>query len=693
MFLKTIFAGVFLALVFNYVLRTIIYSSTLRITVQTGDKPRQSHTACVFLTLSADGYKALEKKLEARFNHDFSRGQTDTFDVQNVKLPSEVDSIELSKCQPGDEIDWYIDIVRVQNMKTGSCKEFPIFRRLISNEVVVIHNYDTYLPNDDFYNKRPKMLERRQRELETAKRDYEYKYEDKLPVMVKELPDEEKFSFLYEMFLGLNLGKFILLTNEFENTDWGQNIEDVKDIYKHLNLKPPDDLERWRSDEKFGLQRLLGVNSNVIRRVKDMTQLQKLNVHENDVLPTSGELTVKKAFNENRLFFVDHSIIQGCPTSEGITLCSPIALFVRNEFDKIVPVAIQLFQNKTEDNPVFSPNDDEITWQLAKMWFNNADAQVHQSIYHLGYTHLIMEGFAVAAHRHLSTSHPIFKLLAPHFLYLMAINKGGMSLLLAEGKALDKVMSSGAAGGKYLIAQYKTKWRLNIEGTLPADLEARGVGKEVIPIYPFRDDAMLTYDVIKRYVHQYVNLYYKDEDVLKGDEEIQNWRSDITRPESQGGLGILGVPGENDRFQTKEDLAIVLTSIIYTCSVGHAAVNFKQYDEYAFPLNYPSKLKGKPPTDKTTRRYLRDILSILPPKPTHYALMEVAVILSSRGTNSLGDFEVDFIHDPAAVELVKTFRKELETVTKIIKKRNEERPQELQYDYLDPERIPNSISI
>ena len=39
-----------------------------------------------------------------------------------------------------------------------------------------------------------------------------------------------------------------------------------------------------------------------------------------------------------------------------------------------------------------------------------------------GYTHLIMEGVCVAFHRNLSQSHPLFKLLAPHFLYLIAIN-------------------------------------------------------------------------------------------------------------------------------------------------------------------------------------------------------------------------------------------------------------------------------
>jgi arachidonate 5-lipoxygenase len=39
-----------------------------------------------------------------------------------------------------------------------------------------------------------------------------------------------------------------------------------------------------------------------------------------------------------------------------------------------------------------------------------------------GNTHLLMETIVVAANRHLSPSHPIFRLLAPHFLYLLAID-------------------------------------------------------------------------------------------------------------------------------------------------------------------------------------------------------------------------------------------------------------------------------
>lgn len=63
------------------------------------------------------------------------------------------------------------------------------------------------------------------------------------------------------------------------------------------------------------------------------------------------------------------------------------------------------------------------------------------------------------------------------------------------------------------------------------------------------------------------------------------------------GFFLKGVPG-NGNFANLEDLIQTVTSVIFICSVGHAASNFPQYDEYAFPLNYPPILRGNPPTDK-----------------------------------------------------------------------------------------------
>ena len=60
-----------------------------------------------------------------------------------------------------------------------------------------------------------------------------------------------------------------------------------------------------------------------------------------------------------------------------------------------------------------------------------------------------------------------------------------------------------------------------------------------------------------------------------------------------------GMPHEG-KFKRVGDLVLVCTSLIFTCSVQHAAVNASQYDEYAFPPNYPIYLAGQPPIDRVS---------------------------------------------------------------------------------------------
>lgn len=62
---------------------------------------------------------------------------------------------------------------------------------------------------------------------------------------------------------------------------------------------------------------------------------------------------------------------------------------------------------------------------------------------------------------------------------------------------------------------------------------------------------------------------------------------------------IQGVPG-NGRFSTSVQLSQAITSILFASTVGHAAVNVSQYDEYAFLPNYPATLIGNPPRDKVS---------------------------------------------------------------------------------------------
>ncbi|KAH3775250.1 uncharacterized protein LOC127846139 [Dreissena polymorpha] len=115
--------------------------------------------------------------------------------------------------------------------------------------------------------------------------------------------------------------------------------------------------------------------------------------------------------------------------------------------------------------------------------------------------------------------------------------------------------------------------------------------------------------------------------------EIQNWRRELDTPIEQGGLGAPGVPGEGGKFTSRDQLIQVVTSIIYTCSVGHAAANFKQYDENAFPLNYPSLLLGNSPSNKTERSE-KDIIQAIE-SSRHLEIMATVKILSERSTMAL----------------------------------------------------------
>lgn len=370
-----------------------------------------------------------------------------------------------------------------------------------------------------------------------------------------------------------------------------------------------------------------------------------------------------------------------------------MSLFFLDKTEQLRPVAIQLYQEPGPDNPIFTPTDPSLTWALVKMWYNNADAAYHQAISHLGMTHLLMEGVTVATHRNLSQSHPIFKVLAPHFLYLIAINTRGLELLISEGGWVDKTMNFGNKGLFELIRRGFCTWRMDVHGTLPEDLKTRGLDDlNVLPCYHFRNDAILLYNAIKNYVKKYVDLYYKNEQLLIEDQEIQNWVQELVkeRNDSEGGVGILGVPG-NGKLTNNEQLTLIVTSIIYTCSISHASTNFPQYEEYAFPPNYPGLMRGKPPNCKTREMTERDILDCLPDRPTTLDIMIVTKILSAKGTKSIGDFEVQYVFDPKARDIVQDFRKDLKEISKNIKERNLHRNPP--YEYLDPDIIPNSISI
>ncbi|XP_071948707.1 allene oxide synthase-lipoxygenase protein-like [Antedon mediterranea] len=654
------------------------------VVVKTGDYKGAGTNANVYVILvNATGLKSREISLDVAWHDDFEAGKSDKFPVKNLKSFGEITELEVWR-DGGDGLDtWFVELIKIMDKHTQKVYVFPVHRWVTSKHRLKLQQYDCVLPQND------KFQHQRKLELQIKKKLYAFTQKgDGLPCQVKEFPVYESFSNEYKWDITLNKAK-LLIDAKIEGVISGswESLDDLGNVYNSI-LPVPKGMHHWKSDYEFGMQRLTGCNPTVI---KLCTHVPENFAVTNEMLqPILENMTIEQAIAKKVLFIVDYKILEDVPCKDKKKICSPLALFFVDKEKRLLPVAIQLFQKKADDNPVFLPTDNEYTWMFAKMWFNNADASYHQSATHLGLTHLFAESVTIATHNCLSQSHPLFRLMAPHFLYLIAINSRGLGKLVSKDGWVDRCMLIGRVGMFEIIKRSWESWRLDVNGTLPKELESRGVlDPELLPNYHYRDDALLLWNAILKYVSAVVSAHYDKPEKLSKDYELQEWHKMLSSPCKSGGVGIKGIPGEG-AFKTWEQVAQTVTSIIYTDSVVHAAVNFCQYDNYGFPPHYPAYIKGEPPKNKEPKTE-EDVLKSLPDKEQTLSVMVVTKLLSDKGTNSLGHFEVNYQYDPIGTKAVKKFQENLKAVGNTIKQRNNKR--ESAYTYLHPSEVPNAISI
>ncbi len=99
---------------------------------------------------------------------------------------------------------------------------------------------------------------------------------------------------------------------------------------------------------------------------------------------------------------------------------------------------------------------------------------------------------------------------------------------------------------------------------------------------------------------------------MKRDNVILSWIYDVNKN------GWRVNPDHKDHgvqtsFECGEQLIECLTSLIFTFSCQHAAINFSQKDHFGFTPNAPAILRNPPPKKKGEAT-LKSILSTLPRK-------------------------------------------------------------------------------
>nr|XP_033481043.1 arachidonate 15-lipoxygenase B-like isoform X2 [Epinephelus lanceolatus] len=507
---------------------------------------------------------------------------------------------------------------------------------------------------------------------------------------LSDLPSEVQFSFTkdaeFKLTAVAGLAELYLNGLADSRENW-LDIDDIKGVFRSKRTDISDYVqEHWKEDVLFAYQFLNGVNPMLIRRCSALPD--NFPVTDDMVFP-SGQFSLENEMENGNIFLCDYKRLEGVKANtihgKQQYLMAPLVLLHKTPDDELMPVAIQLKQTPAEDNPIFLPTDSEYDWLTAKIFVRSADFNEHQVNVHLLRTHLLAEVFAVSLLRNVPRTHPLYKVLAAHTRYTLHINFLARDRLISETGVFTKFAATGGEG-MVTMMQKSLSSVTYTSLCIPDDIAERGL--EDVPNFYYRDDGLKLWDIIHRFVQGVLGFYYKHDDEVQEDDELQRWIGDIFEHGflSQEGTGI------PQSFTTVAELVKFVTMVIFTCSAQHSAVNTGQYDYGGWMPNTPTSLQLPPPTKKGTTSEAT-MLHTLPDMGTTANGMAVMWLLSKPSSDfvGLGKSLEDHHSEEIPSRHVTAFQGELQALSARIKIRN--KSLEVPYTYMDPAVIENSVAI
>ena len=478
----------------------------------------------------------------------------------------------------------------------------------------------------------------------------------------------------------------------------GANLPASLDAYRALfdTLPVPGIAWNFQDDGEFAALRVQGPNAMLIAAVEGALPANFPLTAAQYAAVVNGD-TLADALAQSRLFMLDYAVLGALQDGSwgGLAKYSwqPLALFaVPPGGSSLVPVAIQCGQDP-EEWPIFTPSPvaaDLWGWEMAKLVVQVADGNYHELVAHLARTHLVIEGVAMATHRHLATVHPVWALLVPHFEGTLFINEAAATSLIAPNGPIDHIFAGTIQSTQGLAVAARLDFDFTAK-MLPHDLAARGVGPgSALADFPYRDDGLLVWEAIHSWVRGYIGLYYaSDADVL-ADTELAAWAACVAGEAKVKGFGPI---------ESVAALVDACTMILFTASAQHAAVNFPQKDIMAFaPAVTGAGWQSAPAAQggQTQPAWL----AMMPPMALALEQLNVLELLGSLRYRPLGDYRstnepyVPWFADPrvtAPEGPLPQFQAQLASIDARIAARNAERLRP--YPYLQPSLIPTSINI
>lgn len=670
-----------------------------KIKVRTGARLGSGTDADISVVLVGSLGESEQHVLDKRFHNDLEAGTEDVYtlvtrDVGELLLLRFTNSAGLMS-------DWLLDFAQVTS--GDKSWHFPYYRWILGKTTAEVLEGSAGLPQNV---RHARALEARRALLENRKKMYPWRPAAAtagLPGALdiskeRPLPKDELYRGLtegsYEGVIAKTMATIRLHMPLLANA-WN-GLVDTLGILKYVEL--PKLAERWQDDYEFARQAIQGVNPLHITSITALPEGMPLTDHEVRGLLSPGT-SLAGALAARRVFLLDFEVLEGIPmfrkadehgVEERRWAPASRCLLYLEDSQRLRPLAIQLGRDPAKD-PVFTPNDSETDWLVAKIYLRCSEGNTHQMISHAVRTHFVVEPFVMATMRNLPDPHPVYKLMRRHFRYTLAINDGARKGLLDDGGVFDDIIATGGPDKGHIKLGQKGFQRWKLADNKPRlDFERRGVlDPAILPDYPYRDDALPLWDALEEFVGGVLAPFYKSDADLVNDTEIQAWWAELI----EHGIPVDKLPCA--RLERVADLADILTTVLYTGSVHHAAVNYLQYEHYAFVPNAPLCMRKPPPAKKGVLRR-EDIPGMIPTRSQTLWQVSIGRALASFGQDeefllNEGGWRETYFQEPGFQAIRERLYERLRVQLDAVKARNAKR--DVPYTVLQPDRIPCGITV
>jgi arachidonate 15-lipoxygenase len=175
--------------------------------------------------------------------------------------------------------------------------------------------------------------------------------------------------------------------------------------------------------------------------------------------------------------------------------------------------------------------------------------------------------------------------------------------------------------------------------SLPGDLTRRGlIDPSILTRYPMRDDGLPIWHAIEAFVGDYLRIYYRRDEDVAADTEIQAWAGELASCDTtQNGGCVVGMP---ERIYGVALLQELLTTIIWTCGPLHSMLNFSQWDYINLP-NMGYAIYEEVPEQVGATSY-DTLMKMMPPYEQASYQLWWCKILTSYRYDKLGDYLQEF---------------------------------------------------